>query len=262
MSIPLLFAKRRFNPRRLFAAGEQGVWYDPSDFSTMFQDSAGTTPVTAIEQPVGLILDKSGRGNHASQSTTTSRPILRQDATGRHYLEFDGTDDWMAISNTAMPVNDFVCVSGVNVVSSTSTKVVIARTYYWGAFQVAIRANNAVTNASKLIVGVGRTGIDEAQASSTANADAGNIVLLGSYNRANVGAATNLAAENNTPYTQTISYDANDAATLGAFRNTSNVTAGRMNGRLYGVVLRNAATNSTNKSNLVRWMAAKTGVTL
>ena len=77
MSIPLLFAKRRFNPRRLFASGEQGVWYDPSDFSTMFQDAAGTTPVTAIEQPVGLILDKSGRGNHASQSTTTSCPILR-----------------------------------------------------------------------------------------------------------------------------------------------------------------------------------------
>lgn len=43
----------------LFAAGEQGVWYDPSDMSTMFQDAAGTTPVTAMEQPVGLILDKS-----------------------------------------------------------------------------------------------------------------------------------------------------------------------------------------------------------
>ena len=44
--------------RALFAAGEQGVWYDPSDFSTMFQDSAGTTPVTAVGQPVGLWLDK------------------------------------------------------------------------------------------------------------------------------------------------------------------------------------------------------------
>ena len=43
----------------LFAAGEQGVWYDPSDYTTMFQDSAGTTPVTAVEQPVGLLLDKS-----------------------------------------------------------------------------------------------------------------------------------------------------------------------------------------------------------
>jgi len=48
-----------FSPSQLFASGEQGVWYDPSDFSTMFQDSAGRTPVTAIEQPVGLLLDKS-----------------------------------------------------------------------------------------------------------------------------------------------------------------------------------------------------------
>jgi hypothetical protein len=48
-----------FSVLSLFSSGEQGAWYDPSDFSTMFQDSAGTTPVTAVEQPVGLILDKS-----------------------------------------------------------------------------------------------------------------------------------------------------------------------------------------------------------
>jgi len=47
-----------WSPLRLFAASEQGAWYDPSDFASMFQDSAGTTPVTAVEQPVGLILDK------------------------------------------------------------------------------------------------------------------------------------------------------------------------------------------------------------
>ena len=49
---------RGFNPRSLFASGEQGIWLDPSDFSTLFQDSAGTTPVTAVGQPVGLALDK------------------------------------------------------------------------------------------------------------------------------------------------------------------------------------------------------------
>jgi hypothetical protein len=65
-----------FTPSRLFRAGEQGAWYDPSDFSSMYQDSAGTTPVTAVEQPVGKILDKSGRGNHAIQATAASRPTL------------------------------------------------------------------------------------------------------------------------------------------------------------------------------------------
>jgi hypothetical protein len=65
-----------FSPASLFAAGEQGVWYDPSDLTTLFQDSAGTTPVTAVEQPVGKMLDKSGRGNHATQTTSTKRPVL------------------------------------------------------------------------------------------------------------------------------------------------------------------------------------------
>jgi len=48
-----------FSPYKLFAAGEQGAWYDPSDFSTLFQDSTGVTPVTGVEQFVGLMLDKS-----------------------------------------------------------------------------------------------------------------------------------------------------------------------------------------------------------
>ena len=52
-------SRRPFSPASLFSSGEQGVWYDPSDFSTMFQDADGTTPVTAVGQPVGLILDKS-----------------------------------------------------------------------------------------------------------------------------------------------------------------------------------------------------------
>ena len=64
--------------RNVFNNSPQGVWYDPSDTTTLFQDSAGTTPVTASGQPVGLMLDKSGRGNHATQPTAASRPIYRR----------------------------------------------------------------------------------------------------------------------------------------------------------------------------------------
>ena len=48
-----------FSPASLFASGEVGVWYDPSDLTTMFQDVAGTTPVTTPSQTVALLLDKS-----------------------------------------------------------------------------------------------------------------------------------------------------------------------------------------------------------
>ena len=62
------------SPASLFAASEPGAWYDPSDLTTLFQDSAGATPVTAPNQTVGKILDKSGRGNHATQATLAQRP--------------------------------------------------------------------------------------------------------------------------------------------------------------------------------------------
>lgn len=63
---------------KLFANGEQGFFYDPSDLSTMFQDTSGTIPVTAAGQPIGLIRDKSGRNNRARQTTSASRPIFQQ----------------------------------------------------------------------------------------------------------------------------------------------------------------------------------------
>ncbi len=60
----------------LFASGQQGLWPKPSDFATLYQDSAGTTAVTAVEQSVGKTSDKSGRGNHLLQSTSGSRPVV------------------------------------------------------------------------------------------------------------------------------------------------------------------------------------------
>jgi hypothetical protein len=73
-----------FSPITLFTNNEQGAWYDPSDITTLFQDTAGTTPVTAAGQSVGLMLDKSGRGNHATQANLAQRPIYaREPLTGR-----------------------------------------------------------------------------------------------------------------------------------------------------------------------------------
>ena len=46
-------------PNSLFALAEPGVWYDPSDITTLFQDNFGVTPVTTAGQTVGMMLDKS-----------------------------------------------------------------------------------------------------------------------------------------------------------------------------------------------------------
>ena len=72
----LLWQKPLTQVVRQIVQRDNGAWFDPSDMSTMYQDAAGTIPVTAVEQPVGKILDKSGNGYHATQSITASRPTL------------------------------------------------------------------------------------------------------------------------------------------------------------------------------------------
>ena len=95
--------------KSLFSNGEQGFFYDPNDLSTMYQNAAGTIPVTAAGQPVGLIRDKSGRNNHAYQTTSASCPILRKNAvTGANYLEFDGSNDFLQTSNIDFTATDKV----------------------------------------------------------------------------------------------------------------------------------------------------------
>jgi len=100
----------------LFSNGEQGFFYDPNDLSTMYQDSAGTIPVTAAGQPVGLILDKSGRNNHAYQTVSASRPILQCNATtGAYYLAFDGVDDYLQTNSIDFTSTDKVSLfAGLN----------------------------------------------------------------------------------------------------------------------------------------------------
>ena len=104
----------------LFAASEPGAWYDPSDLSTLFQDSAGSTPVTAVEQPVGRMLDKSGRGNHATQVTATKRPVFsrRYNAVGNITTPTGGTAtivtagypaDMTFVQLTKTSISDEVC---------------------------------------------------------------------------------------------------------------------------------------------------------
>lgn len=106
-----------FNPAAvLFGAGEQGGWYDPSDISTLFQDTAGTTPVTATGQTVARINDKSGRGNHLTQATAASRPIYGIEPFGgrRNLLTFTEQFDnaaWLKL-NGVVTANDTTAPDG------------------------------------------------------------------------------------------------------------------------------------------------------
>lgn len=112
-----------FDPLTLFAGGKQGVIYDPSDKSTLFQDVAGTVPVTKDGDPVALMRDKSGNNNHATQSVSTARPVYKTDGI-LHWLAFDGVDDKLAVTyaiSLPQPVSYHLAV---NVISTANGDII------------------------------------------------------------------------------------------------------------------------------------------
>ena len=86
-----MYSMNTFDPTTLFASGEKGVWFDANDLSTLFQDAAGTIPVTAVGQKVGKWLDKSGNNNHAVQATLANQPTYQIDNEGNPNVTFSGS---------------------------------------------------------------------------------------------------------------------------------------------------------------------------
>lgn len=89
-----------FNPLSLSPT----AWYDDLDISTLFQDSALTTPVTANNDPVGGRKDKSGNGWHATQATSGLRGQYHASAlNGKPGVKQDGTDDFWTLASLGIP---------------------------------------------------------------------------------------------------------------------------------------------------------------
>ena len=123
------FTMTTFNPSSsLFAAAEKGAWFDAGDLSTLFQDVAGTIPVTAVGQFVGKWLDKSGNAKHAvAAANNTTRPKYQIDDEGNPNVTFTKSPATQLFT----PSIDFtgtaqmtVCV-GAHVTDQSSAGVVV-----------------------------------------------------------------------------------------------------------------------------------------
>jgi hypothetical protein len=120
------FSLETFTPRGMFSAAEKGAWFDASDLTTLFQDSAGTIPVTAVGQKVGKWLDKSGNNNHAVQATVANQPTYQIDSEGNPNVTFTKSG-----TQLVSPSIDFTATAqmsvfvGINVLDSSSAGVAL-----------------------------------------------------------------------------------------------------------------------------------------
>jgi hypothetical protein len=109
--------------QKLFSNGEQGFAYDPNDLTTLYQDAAGTVPVTTAVQPVGLVLDKS-KGLTLSPELFNNETVLL--TAGTTYL---GDSTYRIVSSSALQSLEVrgiplgMCLLDYTVLSSASGSV-------------------------------------------------------------------------------------------------------------------------------------------
>lgn len=123
--MPVLLSGSGFSPKSIQGLG---FWLDATDRNTLFQDSAGTTPVTADADPVGKWVNKSGTGTSVIQATAGSRPLYKTaQQNGKPGVRFDGVDDALRVASINLTIKTWVfClkrISNTGNVSGISTLV-------------------------------------------------------------------------------------------------------------------------------------------
>ena len=121
------------SPSYLFRDGTQGTWYDPSDTTTLYRDAAGTLPVTAVEQPVGLMLDKS-KGLVLGSELVTNGDFS------------NGTTGWSAYNSASLSVNNgMLRVTNTAAAYGGCYQAVTTTVGKWYKFSVAFQKQTATT---------------------------------------------------------------------------------------------------------------------
>lgn len=250
-----------FDPATLFAAGEKGWWYDPSDLSTLFQDAAGTTPVTAVGQPVGRMNDKSGNGEYIVQRTDASRPILRQDAKGKYYLE--GLGGWMS-TQTPAGTNRDVTFGG-------AAKACWFYAAWVNGASYGFHYGGNSSGLTSLYFNPTHRHFVQAGVSATTTLEAGNITYNAGYI---ISLIADLSLAANTQSAFDVRRNGVDMVFTGAnlsagtYRNmkfylmSDDFGSSTLNGRFYGMIVRAAACTAEEIDGVESYMARKSGVTL
>lgn len=255
-----------FTPAELFASGERGIWVDIQDLSTMFQDTAGTVPVTAAGQKVARINDKSGNGNHLTQATAANQPYLRNDGTN-YYLELVGsTPTYLVAPNTNNMAwrTDSIMMGAATQYSSPSTnQSILSRSLYGpGAarWNISQATNSAYINYNNTSGNVASPNAPNGSATSVVS---GYIDRAAGSGLVRVNAVAGTAAS----FTPDASTDltTNYRLMLGVYNNSGDTgpqTGTGVTGRLYGLVVRFAAVDTDAMSDLEKWLGGKCGVTI
>jgi hypothetical protein len=261
-----------WSPVALFQSSQRGAYYDVSDISTLFQDSAGTVPVTAAGDPVGKMLDKSGNGYHVKQSNSTAqRPTYRIDGAGNPYLEFGGSHVLYgpAGNNNALRTSSFLTGAACQFSTGSPNQGVLTKSFAGGA---AGRWFGVMRNAlSQLYAGFDKDGTNLSvnyvsdtltttrvilnMADRTSTANTVKMYVNGNSVGAGIGNVNTTDLANVSYYFRIGAYgDSSDHF------NIANSEVNYFTGKFYSGVFVFDLVSSTVRGKLEQWMAGKCGI--
>lgn len=251
-----------WTPLDLFPGSVRGAWWDPSDLSTLWQDTGRTIPVTTTGQSVAVMDDKSGNG-YELVSPSGALPVLQHDGTN-YYLDFDGVNDFMAYSvggNLRIEDDDINVVFGMKTDTTTGYTVPFARSLqnseagrYW------VNINSGTISSAYQY-----NGSTVALATKSFTSTANHVMTMTVDRSVNdsITLREDAAATTGTYAAETTNHTPNRRFLLGAYNDPTDAGQGYyFNGRIYGMILWFAPVDTGDIDDAEAWMADKTGVTL
>ena len=246
-----------WSPVDLFAGSEVGGVYDPSDITTLWQDSDRTVPVTADGDPVLAIDDLSGNGLHMVQ-TDSALGLVYRDVGGLKYLEKTSANDHL-LSGTVPGgewTGDWHFAGGFSIdVGGGVNTLLFARSAAAGGNTTTGAAGiyQISTTVRRLLASVFRVGL-------IGTATVNDAFTLGAafVGEAYLSGSTITAASNNTSVSAvgtTTAFGADRALVIFSGSNSEQ-------GKFFGGVAIDRALTTDERDDVRQWIATRAGVTL
>lgn len=181
-------ARDFFDPRQLFSNSSTiGAIYAYDDFSYLYQKSDGSTPVTALEQPVGLVVDKRW-GGAVSATELVTNGTFTTDTAG-----------WTASNATLSAVSGRLRVTENGVASFGFARQVVT-TVVGRWYRLTVDVSNITATKAQIWVGTASGGAQMLQADNITTARTVTASFLATTTTSHVQAVINVGAGGTTEY--------------------------------------------------------------
>ena len=248
------------------------LWLDGSDAATLYQDTAGTQPITN-NGAVARWNDKSGNSRNFTQSTSASRPTyVASSINARGAATFNGSTSFMTAGDRLdVGTANLTVMTVIQHANTTQSASIIAKSRYaaaagrWGLYRIKDTSSFFAANSSQYY---GASTPSRYVLNTAADVDTSarligfDWVRTGTtsqtlYNNGSILNSVSGHATDSTPY------DSTDELWIGAYQGTTGTipatTDSYLNGKIAEVVITATDLSTTERQALEGYLAWKWG---